>query len=125
MKYHIKNKTHLIILTCLNLINLLFFINPNLLLSLHMSCFLKTVFHFNCPFCGMTRDFVLMSIGEIPNHNPFSIFIMLIFYIIYPIAVLYSIYQRKKISIRYISIRNIFIATMLIMFIFNNLNHWR
>ena len=121
VQHHIELKTHLLILFSLLLIIVVLATDPDIFLSMHLTCISKMILGINCPFCGMTRDFILMSRWEIPTHNPFSIVTALMIFIVYPSVVIFFSIQRKKITIQYTWMINIFVAIMLSMFIFNNL----
>jgi len=121
MRYYIEVKTHLIIISMILLVSIVLTIKPMLFQSVHFTCILKSIFGLNCPFCGMTRDFILMSTGAKPIHNPFSLVCALMAFFIYPVLFVFFVLQRKRISIHYSAARTIFILAMLGMFIFNNM----
>ena len=57
---------------------------PEPLLAARYECVLHQLTGWNCPFCGMTRDFIFAAHGTWPSHNPGSIVVLLLGYVIYP-----------------------------------------
>lgn len=102
-------------------VSLILAILPDFITNVHLPCILKRVFCVNCPFCGMTRDFILMAKGLLPKHNPFSAFFALLIFFIYPLSLGFFVLRRQKINIQYLWVRNIFVLSMTVMFIVNNL----
>ena len=50
---------------------------PNAVLVVQYQCMLHWMTGVRCPFCGMTRDFILMAHGSLPRNNPGSLFVAL------------------------------------------------
>ena len=89
---------------------------PDVLLYNPLKCLCRELLGINCPFCGMTRDFVLMAKFRLPHYNLFSIPMAIIIFIFYPITLILNI----DIKLTYIQRRNIVMALVIIMFILNN-----
>jgi hypothetical protein len=77
-------KQHALVLSSLLLGGLALAWMPDSLLGMRYQCVLHTVTGIRCPFCGMTRDFILMAHGSLPQHNPGSLFAALALYGAYP-----------------------------------------
>jgi len=90
---------------------------PNVFLYNPLKCLLRELFSINCPFCGMTRDFVLMAKFRLPQHNLFSIPMAIIIFVFYPMVLMLNI----DIKLSCIQRRNIVMTLLMIMFIFNNI----
>jgi hypothetical protein len=78
-------KQHALVLSCLLLGGLALACAPNALLGMHYQCVLHGLTGIRCPFCGMTRDFILMTHGSLPQHNPGSLLLALALYGAYPV----------------------------------------
>ncbi|HYM10652.1 MAG TPA: DUF2752 domain-containing protein, partial [Bryobacterales bacterium] len=59
-------------------------LRPDFLFSLGTVCVLRRFLHINCPFCGMTRDFVAMAQGRFVFQNPFSPLAAVAMLVLYP-----------------------------------------
>jgi hypothetical protein len=81
---HIGPKQHLLILGSLLLGELVLACAPNAVLRLQYQCMLQRLTGLRCPFCGMTRDFILMFHGFAPRNNPGSFIVAIVLYIAYP-----------------------------------------
>jgi len=68
-------KQHVWVLCGLLLGGLLLACFPNALLGLQYQCVLHRITGLRCPFCGMTRDFILMAHGSFPRQNPGSLWV--------------------------------------------------
>ena len=118
---HISSEKHLLILVIIFIGALTLSLCPDFLMNVQLSCLSKKVFGLNCPFCGMTRDFILMIGGFPPRHNMFSpVFALLIFFI-YPFGIGVHVIKRRESNMPYARIRNIFVVAMATMFIINNI----
>jgi hypothetical protein len=115
------SEKHLVILFVILFISLTLASSPNFFANIYLKCILKEVLGINCPFCGMTRDFILMANGLPPQHNLFSPIFALIIFIIYPVGSVVCIIKRKNINISYRWSRNAFFLAMTSMFIINNI----
>lgn len=120
--YYSEFKTHLMILAVIILASILLIITPSAFSSINYACVLKTVLGLNCPFCGMTRDFVLISQGANSIHNPFSLITFLLVFFIYPSFFVSFFLIKKRLLISYAWLKTIFFVVITIMFVFNNLN---
>ena len=119
---YISPQQHRLLLTALFLTAVLVVCLPGAVLGLHYQCLLSRTTGIQCPFCGMTRDFVLMSKGLLPRNNPGSFFVALAGYVVYPVWILaarlrggsFPLIDREK------SIRFLF-AAMLTLGLCNNI----
>ncbi|MGE5558380.1 MAG: hypothetical protein ACM3WV_07165 [Bacillota bacterium] len=94
---------------------------PDFFLSVHTPCFCRSALHINCPFCGMTRDFVLIARGKQPVWNPFSGAAAVFMFAVYPGFVLFCFLTGKKMTVPYRHIRNTVLIILLTMMICNNI----
>jgi hypothetical protein len=81
---HITPRQHLLALGCLVLGGAAAAYAPNAILAMRYQCVLHRLTGLRCPFCGMTRDFILMAHGSLPQNNPGSLFVALLVYLVYP-----------------------------------------
>jgi len=119
---YIGPKQHAVVLGCLLLAGLALTWMPNVLLGMQYQCVLHALTGIRCPFCGMTRDFILMAHGSFPQNNPGSLFVALALYCGYPVW-LASAARRGPGSLlvsRETTIRMV-ILTMVLLWICNNL----
>jgi len=119
---YIGPKQHALVLGCLLLGGLALAWMPSVLLGMRYQCMLHRLTGIRCPFCGMTRDFILMAHGSLPQNNPGSLFGALALYAAYPVW-LASAALRGRDSIlvsREKTIRMV-IVTMVLLFVCNNL----
>jgi hypothetical protein len=77
-------RQHLLLLGGILLTGIILACAPNAILGLHYQCLLTRATGIRCPFCGMTRDFILMSKGSLPRYNPGSLFVAVAGYVGYP-----------------------------------------
>lgn len=84
---------------------------------------MKTYLHLNCPFCGMTRDFVAIFHQHKPEFNRFSWIALVVVYLVYPAMFVWarptgrlSVFHRPA-TYRLVG------AVLLLMFAVNNLPH--
>jgi hypothetical protein len=78
-------KQHALVLVCLFAGGLALAWAPNALLGMQYQCVLHRLTGIRCPFCGMTRDFILMAHGSLPQHNPGSLLLAIALYGAYPV----------------------------------------
>jgi hypothetical protein len=119
--YKIDSEVHWWILASIALCGWILSISPSLLLNILPSCLLKLTFNLNCPFCGMTRDFVSLANGNLEMLNPLSIPIFLCVFFVYPIAIAFYSINNKKLFLNYSTIYRSTALAILMMFILNNL----
>ena len=115
-------KQHALVLSCLLFGGLALAWLPNVLLGVQYQCVLHRLSGIRCPFCGMTRDFILMAHGSLPQNNPGSLLVALALYCVYPVW-LASVALRKPERLwvsREKVIRMLLIAMALLM-VCNNL----
>ena len=120
MEYHINYKTHFLIIILIYIFGLCLIIEPSLFLKYGLSCNLNRLFGIRCPFCGMTRDFVLMATNNEPIYNPFSLTMAVIIFVIYPITLIILYYKKLITLSNYNLIRTGFLCILLIMLLINN-----
>jgi hypothetical protein len=95
---------------------------PHFLLGLRYQCVLSTITGIRCPFCGMTRDFILMSRGLWPSHNPASLFIALAVYGLYPLWLAIAAFHGKTTLIfRRDKVMRLLSVSLIVLFVCNNL----
>jgi Protein of unknown function (DUF2752) len=94
---------------------------PNAVLGLHYQCMLNTLTGIRCPFCGMTRDLILMSQGFLPRNNPGSLSVAVGAYVAYPIWFLVAALCRPSwLLISRNRLRNIVAAIVVVLFVGDN-----
>ncbi len=59
---------------------------PGWLLAAVPGCWFHRLTGWNCPFCGMTRDFVALLHGSWNLRNPCSVPLFVLLFVAYPIA---------------------------------------
>ncbi|HYP04994.1 MAG TPA: DUF2752 domain-containing protein [Bryobacteraceae bacterium] len=94
---------------------------PDAVLSLGYTCVLRTLVGWNCPFCGMTRDFVAMANGCSPLLNPFSAATASTIYIAYPGTVALCWLRREDVPGTPDTALRLLAPVLVAMFIGNNL----
>ena len=60
---------------------------PEVVAAFPLVCGLRFLTGLNCPFCGMTRDFLLLGAGQAATHNPFSPAVAALLFLVYPATV--------------------------------------
>lgn len=117
-------RQHLLLLGFLLLAAMVAMAAPDAVLRLHYQCLLSKLTGIRCPFCGMTRDFILMSHGRRPVNNPGSVVVAVALYLVYPAWMLAQVLRtgdglwidRQK-AMQFLGLG------MVVLFICNNL--WR
>jgi hypothetical protein len=113
--------THLSILGCIVVLSALLRVFPAAALAYGPSCVFHTIFHLNCPFCGMTRDFVDILHAQKPHLNPFSGVAAVVIYLVYPSVFLWA-WSQQRLALFYQPAMHRLVATvLLVMFVVNNL----
>ena len=122
----IRLREHLLLLTALLMAGVLLARAPQFVLALHYRCVLNTLIGIRCPFCGMSRDFILISKGLLPRHNPGSVVVALAIYGCYPLWFLVAIVSgntllrmRRDLVLQGIGV------LLVALFIANNVPLWR
>ena len=99
---------------------------PHALLGAHYECLLHRITGLRCPFCGMTRDFILMFHGSAPQNNPGSLVLAIALYIAYPVWLAWAALRRPaRLLINRDKLVKLMVFAMLALFITNNLALWR
>ena len=121
---YIGPQQHMLILGGLLLAAVILIWAPDTVLGVHYQCLLSRITGIRCPFCGMTRDFILMSSGILPRHNPASLFVAIVAYIGYPLWILIatfrgprSLYMSREMILRFLP------AVMAVLIVCNNVIH--
>lgn len=114
---------HLLILAVIAAVTLLLRFDPAWALHNGPSCIFHAVTHYNCPFCGMTRDFTAMLHGQRPHLNPFSLPFAIALYVLYPLSFLWA-WSRQKLEVFHQpAVHNVFAVVLVLMFLANNSFH--
>jgi len=118
---YIGPRQHLWLLGCILLAGIILACAPHVVLGLHYQCMLNRLTGIRCPFCGMTRDFILMSRGLLPRNNPGSLLVAVAGYVGYPIWYVITALRRpssllisRKQALRCLT------AAMMVLFVCNN-----
>jgi hypothetical protein len=93
---------------------------PVKMTSLPFHCSFRAVFHINCPFCGMTRDFAAILHGQQPKLNPFSWAAAVIVYVAYPAVFLWAWLKQRLNVFHKPVVHKLFFAGLVVMLIANN-----
>jgi Protein of unknown function (DUF2752) len=119
---YIGPEQHCLLLACILVSMIVFAWAPDAVLGLHYQCLLSSATGIRCPFCGMTRDFILMSKGFPPSNNPASLFAALATYVGYPIWIVVTALRRRSSPLVSRSkVLKTLIAVMMVLFVWNNL----
>jgi Protein of unknown function (DUF2752) len=119
---YIGPKQHLLLLGCICLAGIILTCAPNAVLGLDYQCLLSRATGVRCPFCGMTRDFILMSKGSLPRNNPGSLVVAVAGYVGYPVWVVGAALCRPALLL--VSRRRVveaLTAVIMALFVCNNL----
>jgi hypothetical protein len=93
---------------------------PERLLGLAPPCVLRLVTGLNCPFCGMTRDFVAIAQGLPPVHNPASWFVFAGVFMLFPLlAAIYKFCSWAP-ALNRAAAERMILVVLGVMFILNN-----
>ena len=121
--HYIGPKQHALIMGCLLLAAIALACAPHALLGVHYECVLHRLTGIRCPFCGMTRDFILMTHGSLPQNNPGSLFLALALYIVYPVWILVaSVARHSTLLLDREKLVNVTMLVMAGLLICNNLS---
>jgi len=94
---------------------------PKWIMGLSLECILHSVTSLNCPFCGMTRDFVAILHGQHPELNPFSWLAAVVIYCVYPAVFVWAWLCRKLDLFYRPVVYKLLAAGLFLMFVVNNL----
>ena len=67
---------------------------PTWMLGMVPGCWFHLITGWNCPFCGMTRDFVAVLHGRWNLQNPCSVPFFVLLFVVYPVAGVLSLLGR-------------------------------
>jgi Protein of unknown function (DUF2752) len=118
---YISPKQHLLLLGCIGLTGIILACAPQALLGLHYQCLLSRVTGIRCPFCGMTRDFILMSKGSLPRYNPGSLFVAVAGYVGYPAWFGAAFCKPSWLRVNRKRVVQVLTAAIMVLFVCNNL----
>jgi hypothetical protein len=119
---YIGPKQHLLTISGLVLGGLVLACMPNAVLGLRYQCMLHAMTGLRCPFCGMTRDFILMAHGLLPRNNPGSLVVALALYGAYPIWLgIAARGGRSRLLVRRDGVVCGLVVAMVLLFVGNNL----
>jgi hypothetical protein len=118
---YIGPRQHLLLLGCIGLAGVVLACAPHAVLGLHYQCLLSRATSIRCPFCGMTRDFILMSKGSLPRNNPGSLFVAVAGYVVYPIwFVVAALCRPAWLLVSRNSVQKALAAIIAVLFVCNN-----
>ena len=119
---YIGPREHLLLLGCIYLAGIVLTFAPRAVMGMHYQCLLSLATGIRCPFCGMTRDFVLMAKGSMPTNNPGSLFVALAGYVAYPAwFAVAALCRPSALLVSRERTRKVAAAIMLVLFVCNNL----
>lgn len=119
---HLGPREHRLVVAGLLLAGLVLICAPNAVLGVDYQCLLQRITGLRCPFCGMTRDFILMAHGSLPRNNPGSLLAALGLYVAYPIwLAVGTLRGGSHLLVRRSSVNRTLLVTMVLLFVCNNL----
>lgn len=119
---YIGPKQHLLVMGSLVFGGLVLACLPDTVLGLQYQCMLHRMTGMRCPFCGMTRDFILMAHGSQPRNNPGSLVVALALYVAYPLWLVKTALGKPfRLLIRRERLIHALLFAMLLLFVGNNL----
>jgi hypothetical protein len=68
----------------------------------------------------MTRDTVAIAKGMYPTHNPFTIPVLAIFFVLYPATVVFCVLRGRDLPGSPDKLLKVVIPSLIVMFFFNN-----
>jgi hypothetical protein len=117
-----ESRTHWAILGLLVGCTALLRFRPEWALAHGPVCVTRMLLHVNCPFCGMTRDFVAMLHGRKPELNPFSGVAAVMVYVVYPILFFWARLKERLSLFHQPAVHRAVAAALIVMFVVNNLS---
>ena len=119
---YIGLKQHLLVMGGLVLGGLVLACAPQAALGLQYQCVLHWMTGLRCPFCGMTRDFILIAHGALPRNNPGSLVAALTLYVAYPMwLIVAALGGRSRLLVRRDGVIGGLVVVMAVLFVCNNL----
>jgi hypothetical protein len=119
---YIGLKQHLLVMGGLVLGGVVLACAPQAVLGLQYQCVLHWMTGLRCPFCGMTRDFILMAHGALPRNNPGSLVAALTLYVAYPMwLIVAALGGRPRLLVRRDGVIGGLVVVMAVLFVCNNL----
>ena len=117
----LEPKQHRVTLGLLALGGVLLACAPNVILGLQYQCVLHGLTGLRCPFCGMTRDFILMAHGSLPRNNPGSLVVAIGLYVAYPLWLAIAALRRRPGLVNRECLIKGLVMAMAVLFVCNNL----
>jgi len=119
---YLGTKQHALALSFLALGGALLVCVPNAILGVQYQCVLHRFTGMYCPFCGMTRDFILMAHGSLPRNNPGSPVVAIGLYVVYPLWLIWAgLREGSRMLLHRDSVVKFLVIAMVLLFICNNL----
>lgn len=119
---YIGPKQHLLAMGGLVFAGLVLACVPGTVLGLQYQCMLHWMTGLHCPFCGMTRDFILMAHGSLPRNNPGSLVVALALYGAYPVwLVIAALRGSSRLLVRRDGVVSGLVIVLVVLFVCNNL----
>lgn len=113
--------THIVILAGIAVATVVLRFYPVGVLHYGPSCFIHTFLHLNCPFCGMTRDFVAILHGQQPSLNRFSWLAAATAYFVYPLLFFWAWWKQRLRWFYQPVVHQAIACALVVMFVVNNL----
>jgi hypothetical protein len=119
---HENPTAHFAILIGIALCTLVLGFFPGFVAAHGPSCVFHSLFRLNCPFCGMTRDFVAILHGQQPSLNRFSWIAFFVVYLGYPVCFVWALRQGKLGLFHRPGVHKAIAAMLAVMLVVNNLS---
>ncbi len=118
-----QTPTHTVILVAIAVCTALLRFCPTFVQQHGSSCVFHTLTRLNCPFCGMTRDFVAILHGQRPSLNRFSWVAAFTVYCAYPIFFGWAFARGRLALFHRPAVHRAVLAALVVMLVVNNLPH--
>ena len=101
INFRIDYALHITLLSVLLIGLILLLTSPSLFLQFDYACVIRRLTHLNCPFCGMSRDFIAIANGHPLILNPFSPLVFFFAFIVCPSAVVFVAFRPRVLTVNY------------------------